>query len=150
MPDIHETVDAAGVLNNLIETCKDGENGFKTAAEKAKESSLKSLFSKYATQRAEYARQLQAHVSRLGGTPETTGHVAASLHRGWLNLKEALSKNEDAALIEECEFGEDAAVKAYKDALNNSLPSDVESLVQKQLAGIQEAHGVLRDLKHSR
>jgi uncharacterized protein (TIGR02284 family) len=142
--------DVTDVLNELIETCKDGEEGFRTSAEKVKESSLQSLFSKYAAQRASYVQELQAAVRQLGGDPATSGHIAASLHRGWINLKEALSKDEDKAIIFEAEAGEDAAMKAYKEALTKTLPSDVQTLIQKQFAGVQEAHGIVRDLKHSR
>ncbi len=147
--DTNDTKEVTSVLNDLIETCKDGEQGFKTAAERAKDSALKSLFSKYASQRGNYVQELQSAVRELGGDPATTGHVAATLHRGWINLKEALSKDEDKAIINECESGEDAAMKNYKEALSKSLPANVLSLVQKQFSGVQEAHGVIRDLKHS-
>ena len=120
------------------------------AAEKAKESSLKSLFEKYTSQRAEYARELQSLVSQFGGDPATSGHVSGTLHRGWLNLKEALSRNEDQAIINECEAGEDAAIKNYREALSAQLPPDVATVVQRQYAGVQAAHSVIRDLKHSR
>ena len=143
-----ENKDAVDVLNSLIATVKDGENGFTSAAEKAKQSSVKTLFSKYAAQRAEYGRELQAEVAHLGGDPETSGHAVASLHRGWLGLKEALAKDEDKALIDECEAGEDVAMKAYKEALGKVLPTQVQSLIQKQFSGVQEAHGTIRDLKH--
>ena len=142
--------DVSDVLNGLIETAKDGEQGFRTAAEKVKESSLKSLFSKYASQRASYAQELQAAVSGLGENPAESGHVAAGLHRGWINLKQALSKNEDKAIIDEAESGEDAAKKAYSEALQKSLPTDIKALVEKQYSGVLEAHGVLSDLKHGR
>ncbi|MDQ2844044.1 MAG: PA2169 family four-helix-bundle protein [Acidobacteriota bacterium] len=142
--------DVSDVLNGLIETAKDGEQGFKTAAEKAKESSLKSLFSKYASQRASYVQELQTAVSGLGEKPTESGHAAAGLHRGWINLKQALSKNEDKAIIDEAESGEDAAKKAYSEALQKTLPTDIKALVQKQYNGVLEAHGVVRDLKHGR
>ena len=145
-----ETKDVTSVLNGLIETCKDGENGFRTAAEKVKDSSLKSLFSKYSAQRAGYVQELTSAVTSLGEKPAGSGHVAAALHRGWMGLKEALSKDEDTALVNEAEAGEDAAMKAYKEALSQSLPTTVLGLVQKQFSGVQEAHGVVRDLKHSR
>lgn len=140
---------AISVLNNLIETCKDGEEGFRTSAEKAKDSSLKSLFSKYATQRAGYIQELTSAVTQLGGDPAQSGHVVAALHRGWINLKEAFARDEDKAIIFEAESGEDAAMKAYRDALATTLPSNVSSLVQTQYAGVQEAHNTIRDLKHS-
>jgi uncharacterized protein (TIGR02284 family) len=143
-----ENKEVVSVLNDLIETCKDGEKGFTSAAEKAKEASLRSLFTKYASQRAQYVTELQSFVAQLGGDPASSGHVSASLHRGWIGLKEALSKDEDKALIDECEAGEDAAMKAYKDAQGKVLPPTVQSVVIKQYAGVQEAHGVIRDLKH--
>jgi uncharacterized protein (TIGR02284 family) len=145
-----EEKEVRSVLNDLIETCKDGEQGFRTAAEKAKESSLKSLFAKYAGQRAEYAQELQALVTQLGGDPATSGHIAGTLHRGWLNLKEALSKNEDKAIVDECEAGEDAAVKNYREARAKVLPANVATVVQRQASGVEEAHRTLSDLKHGR
>ena len=109
--------DVSNVLNDLIETCKDGEEGFRTSAEKVKDSSLKSLFSKYAAQRAGFVKELQAAVSQLGEKPAESGHVAAGLHRGWIRLKEALASDEDTAIINEAEAGEDAAMKSYKEAI---------------------------------
>lgn len=141
--------DVTSVLNNLIETCKDGENGFRHAAEKAKETSLKSLFSKYAAQRAGYVTELQSLVTSTGGSPSDSGSVTGALHRGWISLKETLAKDDDKALIDEAESGEDVAMKAYKEAVGSTLPSSVSTIVQRQFAGVQEAHGVIRDLKHN-
>jgi uncharacterized protein (TIGR02284 family) len=138
------------VLNELIETDKDGEQGFRTAAEKVKDPSLKTLFSKFAQQRASYGRELQSTVTSLGGKPAESGHLTGSLHRGWMNLKEALTKNEDTAIINEAEAGEDAAKKAYSEAISKPLPAEIRALVQKQYEGVLETHGVVRDLKHSR
>jgi uncharacterized protein (TIGR02284 family) len=72
------------------------------------------------------------------------------LHRGWINLKEALSKNEDKAIIDECEAGEDAAVKNYREARGKALPANVAAIVQRQALGVEEAHKALSDLKHGR
>jgi uncharacterized protein (TIGR02284 family) len=145
-----ETKQVSSVLNGLIETCKDGENGFRKAAADVKESSLQALFSKYSTQRASYAQELQQLVSGLGEKPATEEHLSAKLHRGWIGLKESVVGDKDKALIFEAEAGEDAAMKNYKEALEQALPPSVMAVVQKQFSGVQEAHGVIRDLKHSR
>ena len=145
-----EEKDVRSVLNDLIETCKDGEQGFRTAAEKAKDTSLKSLFAKYASQREEYARELQSLMTQMGGDPSTSGHVGGTLHRGWLRLKEALTKDEDKAIIDECEAGEDAAVKNYREARGKELPANVAAIVERQAAGVEEAHRAISDLKHGR
>ena len=140
--------EVVSVLNELIETAKDGEQGFRTAAEKVKAPDLKALFTKYATQRATFVRELQTAVSQLGEKPAEHGHVTGTLHRGWINLKEALSKNEDKAIIDEAEAGEDAAKKAYAEALQKPLPAEIKALVEKQNTGVLEAHNTVRNLKH--
>src|SRR5579875_929164 len=142
--------DVADVLNGLIETAKDGAEGFKTAAEKVKDSSLRSLFDRYATQRASYAQELQGLVSSLGEKPAEHGHVAASLHRGWIHLKEALSRNEDTAIVNEAEAGEDAAKKVYSEALEKTLPANIKTIIERQYQGVLEAHNTVSNLKHSR
>src|SRR5918911_5770041 len=122
-------------LNDLIETCKDGQEGFRQAAEGVKHGELKTLFHTYSQQRAQFAGELQGEVRRLGGDPERTGSVAASLHRGWINLKSAVTGKDDAAIITECERGEQVAVKNYEDALKKDLPGDVRALVERQYRG---------------
>lgn len=142
------TSEFVSVLNNLIETCKDGENGYREAAGEVQSPSLKSLFNEYATQRGQYAQELQQVVARLGQTPESTGSVAAAIHRGWIDVKSAVTGKDDKAIVDECERGEDLAMSAYRDAAAKDLPSDLKSIVQRQYSGVQEAHNRVRDLKH--
>lgn len=140
----------AKILNGLIETARDGEEGFRQAAEKAKEPALQSLFTKYSNQRTVFVDELQKLVDGLGEKPETSGHATTALHRGWIGLKAALTKNEDKALIDECEAGEDAAMKAYSEAVAQPLPPAVQSVVQQQYSGVKQSHSVIRDLKHGK
>ncbi len=138
------------VLNNLIETCKDGQNGFQTAAEGVKRSDLKSLFGQYAQQRAQFAGELQSEVLRLGSDPEKTGSVAATLHRGWINIKSTVTGEDETAVIAECERGEDSAVANYKDALADAnLPADIRSIVERQAAQVKDAHDRVRNLERA-
>ncbi|MDQ1612216.1 MAG: hypothetical protein QOG00_2147 [Pyrinomonadaceae bacterium] len=138
------------VLNNLIETCKDGQNGFQTAAEGVTRSDFKSLFYQYSQQRAQFAGELQAEVLRLGGDPEQAGSVAATLHRGWINIKSAVTGEDENAVLAECERGEDSAVSNYKDALADAnLPADVRTIVERQYAQVQEAHDRVRNLERA-
>ena len=135
-------------LNNLIETCKDGENGFRTAADGVKNSELKTLFNTYSQQRAQFAAELQSEVRNLGGDPENTGSVAATLHRGWINIKSTVTGEDEAAVIAECERGEDSAVEHYQEALSDqSLPVQVREVVQRQYVAVQAAHDRVRDLR---
>ena len=144
-----DTDDVISTLNNLIETCKDGQNGFQTAADGVKNSELKTLFHTYAQQRAQFSGELQSEVRRLGGDPENTGSVAASLHRGWINIKSAVTGEDEGAVIAECERGEDSAVRNYKDALSENLPENIRSIVQSQYTQVQEAHDRIRSLERA-
>ena len=134
------------LLNDLIETCRDGEHGFSTAAKDAKDAELARVFGTYAAQRAGYV----ARVRELGGDPDKHGTVSGTLHRGWIDLKSALTKNEPHAVLAECERGEDAAVKNYRTALNEGeLDTETRALIQRQAAGVKEAHDRIKQLRDS-
>ena len=133
-------------LNGLIETCRDGQNGFQTAAEGVTNSELKTLFHGYAQQRAQFVGDLQTEVRRLGGDPENMGSVAATLHRGWINIKSTVTGKDESAIIAECERGEDSAVSAYRDALDEDLPANIRAVVERQYAEVKQAHDRIRSL----
>ena len=123
------------VLNDLIETCKDGANGFRAAAAAVQHADARTLFTSRVPVIERASEELQAEVRRLGGDPETTGSVAARLHRGWIGLKSAITGQDDAAIITECERGEQLAVRNYEDALRKDLPADVRAVVERQYRG---------------
>ena len=99
--------DNTSMLNDLIETSKDGENGFRSAAEDAKSAELKATFLRRAEDCAKGASELQQLVSRMGGKPEQGGSVAGAMHRGWMDLKAKVAHRDDLAILEECERGEE-------------------------------------------
>lgn len=137
------------ILNELIETSKDGEKGFRKAANDAQNAELKALFMACATRCAEGAAELQQAVGTRGGDPETTGSVAGALHRGWISVKEALTARDDQAILDECERGEDYAKAQYKKALQQELPANVRAIVERQYAGVVANHDKVRDLRDS-
>ncbi len=143
----HTNDHAISVLNDLIQTCKDGQEGFQTAAEGVKSTTLKTLFSEFSLQRAQFAGILQQEVNRLGGSPETSGTFSASLHRGWINIKSTVTGKDESAIVAECERGEDSARDAYQKALKENLPFDVESIVQSQFLEVKQAHDQIRSLE---
>jgi len=149
MATTHTNEDAISVLNDLIETNKDGEQGFRTAAESVNNSELKTLFNTYSQQRARFAAELNNEVLRRGGDPEKTGHVAATLHRGWIDVKQAVTGKSETAVVDECERGEDVAKGNYEDALKKNLPSDLLSVVESQYQEVKAAHDKIRNMKHS-
>ena len=141
--------DTVSTLNDLIETSKDGEYGFRTCAEHADSAQLRTLLQNRASECATAASELAARVVALGGTADTTGSVAGSMHRGWVAVRSALSTFDDLAVLSECERGEDAAKKAYSDALEQDLPADVRALVAQQYEGVQRNHDMIKRMRDS-
>lgn len=135
------------VLNDLVETSKDGEKGFRKAAEDAHDAQLKTLFLSRAEDCARGARELQDSVQALGGKPETGGSVSGALHRGWVDVKSAVTDRSDHDILAECEKGEDVAKKRYHDALEKDLPLDVRAIVERQYQGVLQNHDRVRDLR---
>ena len=84
---------------------------------------------------------------RLGGDPETSGSMSGSLHRGWLDIKSAITGKDDHAIIAEAERGEDVAKSAYENAQKETLPGPAQTLVEQQAAKVRQAHDYVRDLR---
>ena len=135
------------VLNDLLETSKDGEQGFRAAAEDTKTATLRILFLERAENCAKAVADLRQLISRLGGDPQEHGSIAGAVHRGWVSLKAAASGRTDLAILEECERGEDVAKVRYRKALEEKLPDDIRSIVQRQYDGVQRNHDQIRDLR---
>ena len=135
------------ILNELIETSKDGEKGFTTSAEDTKTPELKATFLARAKDCATAAAQLQQLVTGLGGKPEDGGSISGAMHRGWVNLKSAVADRTDLAILEECERGEDVAKARYRDAVAKTLPENIRSVVQRQYEGAMRNHDQIRDLR---
>ena len=138
-------------LNNLIETCRDGQNGFKEAAENVKSPELKTFFNQVVLERSQFVGELQQEVQRLGGDPENTGSTAAAIHRAWIDIKGSLTGRDDQSILNECERGEDSAVEAYRDVLaDENVPSNIVSIVERQFRNIKQVHDRVKQMRDSR
>jgi uncharacterized protein (TIGR02284 family) len=134
------------VLHHLIETCKNGERGFRAAADYVHDPALKSLFMTLAEERQRFAADLVPHLQRLGGRADDEGTSAGALHRGWMNVKGHVPGHHDHTIVVEAERGEHAALGAYEDALKGMLPPTVTSLIEAQCEAVRKAHERLRAL----
>ena len=139
--------DVISCLNSLIETNKDGQQGFQEAADGVERSDLKSLFFEFSQQRSQFAGELQGLVRDLGGDPENSGSIGGAIHRGWINIKAAVTGKDDHAVLNEAERGEDVAKNAYKSALEKNLPANVKATIQNQYSSVQAAHDRVKALR---
>lgn len=140
--------DAIDTLNDLVETCKDGEYGFRSCAEHVEGTSLKQTLNRYADECRAAAAELQSLVVSMGGKADDSGTVTGAMHRGWVSVKGTLVGHSDVAMLEEAERGEDAALSRYRDALKEELPGDVRAAVERQYAGVKRNHDEVRSLRN--
>lgn len=141
--------DVISTLNGLIETCKDGQEGFTQAAEGVDRSDIKSLFYEFGQQRAHFVGELQSLVQSLGGDPEESGSIAGAMHRGWINIKSAVTGRDEKAILNECERGEDSAKNQYEEALKTPLPAYIAETVKTQFDSVVQAHDRIKALRDS-
>jgi uncharacterized protein (TIGR02284 family) len=127
-------------LNRLIRICLDGEAGFLVVSESVRNRGLKALFKTFAQQRAQFADRLQEEVKGLGGKPRTEGSGLASIHRGWINIKTAMTIGQfgtENVALSESSRGERTAVRTYERVLSGPLPAEVKAVVQEQFEQVQ-------------
>jgi uncharacterized protein (TIGR02284 family) len=138
---------AISVVENLIETSKDGQKGYQDAAEHAKRPDLKSYFNQQSTERARFAQELEAELATLG-KPEkkVSGSAGGAMHRAWIDTKVALGGG-DKTILESVESGEDNAKDTYNKALTGALPASLTEIVRRQAASVQQAHDKVRSLR---
>ena len=135
-------------LNELIQTCRDGQEGFLTAAENIDDLEVKKIFNEYCLLRAKFTGELQSASHDLGdSTPENASSTGGALHRGWINLKTAVAGREAHGILVECERGEDSAVAEYTKVLELNLPANLRETIQHQYTAIKAAHHRVRELR---
>ncbi len=139
--------DTIAVVNRLIETAKDGEYGFTSAAEHLHRPDLRQLFSSRADECRRAAAELQALVIELGGKAEDSGTAAGAMHRGWIAVKSKLAGYTDLAIPEEAERGEDIALARYRAALEEELSLSVRMVIERQFGGVKYNHAQVRALR---
>jgi uncharacterized protein (TIGR02284 family) len=138
---------ALSVVEDLIETCKDGQKGYQDAASHAKRSDLKTYFNQQSLERASFAGELEAILIQLGKPDKkVSGSVAASLHRAWIDTKVSLGAG-DHSILESVEAGEDNAKDAYQKALTKDLPENIAQIVRRQASSVQRGHDKVKSLR---
>jgi uncharacterized protein (TIGR02284 family) len=139
-------------LKGLVSIVNDGKEGYESAAETTDSVELKAIFLKFAAERKAYELELKAHLATHGGESDNSeGGILGTLHRAWIDVKEALSSKEDAAILGAIETGEKAAIEKYDVLLKDpSTHADHLELLNKQRDGIQNALTEITSLKQSR
>ena len=136
------------VLNDLIEINNDRITGYEKAAEEAKniDVDLQAIFSKMADESRKYKSELSTEVSNHGGEPSTDSTGLGKIYRAWMDVKATFTGKDRHAILASCEYGEDAAQKAYKDALGSDaeIDADTRQLIVTQQESLKTSHDLIK------
>jgi len=142
-----QRAEIVGRINHLIGTLVDGQRGYKKASQAAKDPRLRSLFDDYAHQRVRFLRQLREAVRRLCQfEPHDTTSAVGALHRAWIDLRIAVSRD-DRAILAECERGEDSAMHQYAKAVHDRLAPPLSEIISHQYHEVKSAHDRIHHLR---
>jgi uncharacterized protein (TIGR02284 family) len=153
-----ETVKVKSVdaLKELVIINNDRYEGYKTASKETKDPDYKALFAEFSLQSKRFGDELKKLIPYTEEAPDRDETKASGkVYRVWMDVKAALTKNDNKAILASCEFGEDVALKTYDDVIEDSedLSSELLELVKKQRVELQRSHDLIkakRDMVSSR
>jgi uncharacterized protein (TIGR02284 family) len=134
-------------LKELALFIEDGNRGYKKAADETGNTALKSFCLSQSEQRQSFLNELNSIITLHGGKPEHSGTVKGALYRQFMDVKAGITGSDDVSVINSCIFGEEWAIRAVHDALDNDLPADVRSVVEKQHSVCHSALNQLKAMK---
>jgi uncharacterized protein (TIGR02284 family) len=138
------------ILNDLVDTCREGHDVYRKAAEAIRNSEFRRMFNIFSQQRAQFVTELDAEVHRLGGPhSEVSIEDEGWLRRSWTDLKLKLGGSDEPMLIAQCQRFEESAISRYQDALKEDLPLDVQYVVKRQYMDIKDAYDRIRILQRA-
>jgi uncharacterized protein (TIGR02284 family) len=139
------------ITRDLLQTLVDGADGFGKAAEKlAKDDrpDIATKFREYSNQRTQLASELRTVAAKYGDRLDESGSVAATVHRGWMTLKDALAGSDPGGVLDAAEQGEDHAVSEYDKALEEKdISAELRTVVERQYATVKHTHDDVRALR---
>ena len=139
------------ILNDLIKINNDRITGYQKAIENTDslEAELKTLYARMVEESYEYNRELSEQVVKLGGEPATDSTAPGKLYHAWMDVKATFSGHDNKSTLAACEFGEDAAQKAYAKALekDSALPADAYDLIARQKSLLRGSHDLVKQYR---
>jgi uncharacterized protein (TIGR02284 family) len=137
------------VLNDLIKINIDRITGYEKAINdlNASEVMLKTLFNQVAEDSHDIKSQLTEKVVALGGEPASDRTVPGAIYQTWMDVKATFSGHDTGSTLEACEFGEDAAQRAYKEAqkaAEDDFPADIKHMITSQKNLLKMSHDLIK------
>lgn len=137
----------AAVLEDLVKINNDRIEGYEKAMKQAEDEDLKMLFGRMLDESRQYRDELNKFLGGLGEEREKDTTMAGKIYRTWMDVKVSFGGNDRHSILASCEFGEDAAQKSYRQALEQDLPDDIRAIITKQHSALKASHDKIRHLR---
>jgi len=140
----------AEVLNDLIKINNDRIAGYEKAIAElpAADVDLKALFGGLVEQSQMLKDELQQHISAWEDRVEDETTASGKIYRAWMDVKQAFAVDDRKAVLESCEYGEDAAQKAYRDAeAMEDISTAAKALISSQKTQLRASHDQIKQLR---
>ncbi|MCM5664258.1 ferritin-like domain-containing protein [Galbibacter mesophilus] len=134
------TEEVSKKINELLEKNYDAQKGFMNAADNVDSTNLKTYFKSKAAERENFSDELKREIVSFGEKPVDSGSLTGDAHRTWMNIKSALSSNDEESILEEVQRGEKASLEDYNEVLSKtSLPQTTEAMLTRHRNAIQNS-----------
>jgi uncharacterized protein (TIGR02284 family) len=145
----HNHSEEISTLNTLIATTIDSVTGYENSAKDIDNQRFAEIFRERANERQQVVEQLRAEVRRLGGNPEDDGSFMGKTHQRFEDMKAAITGQDEKAIINEVERGEDYLKEKFETALNSdALSGESRSVVERCYQSVRSGHDQMSQLKH--
>ena len=137
-------------LNDLVKINNDRIAGYQKAAELTadEDSDLRTLFNQMADESRQYANELTNYVHEFGEEAEDGTRTDGKIYRMWMGIKAAFTGKDRKSLLASCEAGEDAAQKAYEEALKDEdLSPEDRQIITGQKSRLRMSHDKIKRLR---
>ncbi|WP_158989003.1 PA2169 family four-helix-bundle protein [Mucilaginibacter sp. L196] len=138
-------------LNDLIKINNDRATGYQKAIESTEEQKLKKLFEDYIEDSKEYVGDLTEHLHFLGGDPASGTTLAGKFYHTWIDVKAKFSKKDNVSILSDCEYGEDVANTAYRNALDDKeliwKDERIVNILSRHLKELKATHDHIKELR---
>ena len=135
-------------LNDLIEINNDRIAGYEKATKLVDDADLHQVFADMASQSRMFASELRMQVQSMGDKPAEGTTTRGKIYRIWMDVKDAFSGNDRVTVLGSCEFGEDAAQRAYAAALDEKdVTPAVKAIIERQKSELKLSHDKIRNMR---
>ncbi|HXS37728.1 MAG TPA: PA2169 family four-helix-bundle protein [Flavipsychrobacter sp.] len=142
---------ASDVLNDLVKINNDRVEGYQRAINESKDLDvdMKGMFEEMIKQSEQYKKELSGRIRQLGGNVEAGTTSSGKIYRAWMDVKATFAGSDKKAILASCEFGEDAAQRAYEAALSSEAETDqaTKDLINTQQQALKDSHDIIKKFR---